>query len=108
VTIARRRGPDWWLGAVTNTAGRTLELAFNFLPADQSFVADIYEDTPTKGVAKRTAPVDAKSTLTFELRPAAESPCASGPRRPRPPRLRRSPAADFRHGKATNGHSRCR
>ena len=70
VTIARRRGPDWWLGAVTNAAGRTLELAFNFLPADQSFVADIYEDTPTKSVAKRTAPIDAKSTLTFELRPS--------------------------------------
>lgn len=70
MTIARRRGPDWWLGAVTNTAARTLELAFAFLPADQAFVAEIYEDTPTKGVAKRTAPVDAKSALTFELRPS--------------------------------------
>lgn len=70
VTVARRRGPDWWLGGVTNTGGRTLDIAFAFLPADQKFIADIYEDTEKKAVEKRTVEVTAATTLPFNLKPS--------------------------------------
>jgi alpha-glucosidase len=70
VTVARRHGDDWWLGGVTNTGGRSLEIAFDFLPSDQKFLADIYEDADRKIVVKRTVEVTAVATLTFDLKPS--------------------------------------
>ncbi len=70
VTIARRRGSDWWIGGVTNTGTRTHEIAFAFLPTDQNFVADIYEDGDKKTVVKRNADITAATTLKFDLKPS--------------------------------------
>jgi alpha-glucosidase len=43
VTIARRHGPDWYLGSMTNWTPRKLDVALDFLP-DGVFTAEIYAD----------------------------------------------------------------
>jgi alpha-glucosidase len=68
VAVARRKGGDWWLGAVTNVDARKLDLAFDFLPPDTRFTADIYEDAGDKTIAKRTAEVTRETRLSFDLR----------------------------------------
>ncbi len=68
VAVARRKGTDWWVGAVTNVEARKLEMALDFLPPDTKFAADIFEDAGGKTIAKRTVPVTRETRLTFELR----------------------------------------
>ena len=48
VVVARReRGkPNWYLGAITDEAGRTLEVPLSFLTPGRSYVAEIYADGP--------------------------------------------------------------
>jgi alpha-glucosidase len=43
VVIARRRGRDWYLGAMTDWTARELEIDFSFLP-NGSFEIESYED----------------------------------------------------------------
>lgn len=45
VTIARRRGKDWFLGSMTNWDPRELDLPLNFLGSG-SYTAEIYADAP--------------------------------------------------------------
>jgi alpha-glucosidase len=45
VCIARRRGRDWYVGAMTDWTGRTLDIDFSFLPAGE-FEMRAYEDGP--------------------------------------------------------------
>jgi alpha-glucosidase len=44
VVIARRSGNDWFVGAITNTEGRTIKLPLNFLSKGKKYVAKIYSD----------------------------------------------------------------
>ncbi|MDB4923463.1 glycoside hydrolase family 97 protein [Mucilaginibacter sp.] len=46
VAIARRKGNDWYIGAITNHETRTITHALNFLPEGQ-YTAEIYSDAPT-------------------------------------------------------------
>lgn len=39
-----RNGPDWYLGSVTNEAGRTLDIALDFLDPGKAYEAQIYRD----------------------------------------------------------------
>jgi alpha-glucosidase len=57
VVVARqqRGGQDWYLGAVTDEAARTVEVPLSFLPAGRRFVAEIYADGP--GADWLTAPL---------------------------------------------------
>src|SRR6185436_1876424 len=50
VIIARRKGGDWYVGAMTDWTARTLDLDLSFLPAG-NFQMDAYEDGPN---AERT------------------------------------------------------
>ncbi|HYG19454.1 MAG TPA: glycoside hydrolase family 97 protein [Ohtaekwangia sp.] len=43
VAIARQKGKDWYIGALTNWDARTLELDLRFLPAG-SFKAEVFQD----------------------------------------------------------------
>lgn len=43
ISIARRKGEDWYVGAITNHDERTINLALSFLD-DQQYVAEIYSD----------------------------------------------------------------
>ena len=45
VSIARRRGQEWYVGAMTDWTGRTLEIDFSFLPSG-NFRMVAYEDGP--------------------------------------------------------------
>jgi alpha-glucosidase len=77
VVVARqeRGGPDWYVGAITDGRGRTLEIDLDFLgPGD--FVAEIYADGPGAHWLDNPHPVEitnrtvsAASTLTLELAP---------------------------------------
>jgi alpha-glucosidase len=45
VLIARRRGGDWWVGAMTDWTGRELEVDLSFLPTGR-FALDAFGDGP--------------------------------------------------------------
>lgn len=45
VTIARKRGTDWYLGAMTNWTARDYEIPLSFLEAG-NYIAEVYADTP--------------------------------------------------------------
>ncbi|MEP7108766.1 MAG: glycoside hydrolase family 97 protein [Ferruginibacter sp.] len=43
VTIARRKGQDWFIGTINSTKARTMQLPLNFLPPGK-YTAEIYSD----------------------------------------------------------------
>jgi len=45
VAIARRKGDDWWIGAITNHETRNLSETMSFLPAG-NYTAEIWSDAP--------------------------------------------------------------
>jgi alpha-glucosidase len=45
VALARRRGRDWWIGAITDWTERPLSLDLSFLP-EGAFQLDAFEDGP--------------------------------------------------------------
>jgi alpha-glucosidase len=78
VVVARqeRDTDQWFLGAITDEQGRTLDVALDFLPAGQRYVAEIYADGPDAHWLTNPHPVsitrqdvDATSRLTLRLAP---------------------------------------
>lgn len=67
VVIARRKGRDWYVGAMTNEQARTIEVPLQFLGRG-AFTARIYQDgaTPTDTV-RENRPVTDGATLTLNL-----------------------------------------
>ena len=61
VAVARRRGADWYVGAITNRAARELALPLSFLGPGE-FIAEIYADA---GVSQRS--VNASMSLPLRL-----------------------------------------
>jgi len=47
VTVARRKGDEWFVGVITNNDARKLKLPLSFLPRGKRFIATIYADDPT-------------------------------------------------------------
>ena len=45
ITIARRKGNDWWVGTITNGMARSLTVSLDFLPGG-TYRAEMYSDTP--------------------------------------------------------------
>lgn len=45
VTIARRKGQDWFVGIINNSTARSILLSLKFLPPG-NFNAEIYSDAP--------------------------------------------------------------
>jgi len=45
LAIARRKGDDWYIGAITNHDSRTITKAFDFLP-EGNYIAEIWSDAP--------------------------------------------------------------
>ena len=48
-SVARRKGGDWWLGAITNWEARDVELPTDFLGGGE-WVAEVFEDAPDADV----------------------------------------------------------
>ncbi|WP_276485513.1 glycoside hydrolase family 97 protein [Paraflavitalea pollutisoli] len=46
VSIARRKGEEWFVGTITSKEARKLQVSFDFLPKGQSFKATVYSDDP--------------------------------------------------------------
>ncbi|PSL44728.1 alpha-glucosidase [Chitinophaga niastensis] len=74
ITIARRKGEEWFVGTITNNEARELKISFSFLPQGKKFEASIYADDPmvntrTK-VAIRRIKVDASTVLDTRLLPS--------------------------------------
>jgi alpha-glucosidase len=78
VTVARRvrGGQDWFLGAITDEEGRTLDVPLTFLPRGQRYTAEIYADGPGAHwldnplpVAISRVPVTRDSRLRMVLAP---------------------------------------
>ena len=45
VTIARRKGNEWYIGSINNSEEKTIEIPMNFL-SDGKYVATLYSDAP--------------------------------------------------------------
>ena len=73
ITVARRSGPDWYLGSITNWEDRGVRLPLTFL-GDGKFVAEIYADAPdadkepTHTVITKM-PVDKTTMLDIQMAP---------------------------------------
>ncbi|OYW27666.1 MAG: alpha-glucosidase [Caulobacter sp. 12-67-6] len=70
IVMARRKGRDWWVGAMTNEEGRTVKVPLAFLGAG-AFSADIREDgdAPTE-LKSAVRVVSASNVLTLKLEPS--------------------------------------
>ena len=74
VVVARRNGPDWYVGAMTDWTPRTLEIDLSFLPAG-NFTMEAYQD----GVnADRNASDYQKITTQVNRNTKLKLPLASG------------------------------
>lgn len=73
VTVARRKGDEWFVGSLTNNDSRHLPVELSFLSDDRNYIAEIYVDGD-KSVPTRTKVkvlkyrVNSKSVLDFHLR----------------------------------------
>ncbi|MDR0429753.1 MAG: glycoside hydrolase family 97 protein [Tannerellaceae bacterium] len=71
ITIARKRGDDWYLGAMTNWTRREFDLSLDFL-GEGNYLAEIYADTSEsekmpKQINIKTSRVNSKSKLKLNL-----------------------------------------
>jgi alpha-glucosidase len=59
VMVARRErgGQSWFVGAITDEEGRTLDLPLSFLPRGRRYVAEIYADGPKANWLDNPLPV---------------------------------------------------
>jgi len=70
VVLARRKGKDWFVGAMTNETGRTVQVPLAFLGEGQ-FKADVWQDGPKPTDIGKTQRAALKKTDTVTLRLAA-------------------------------------
>ena len=71
--VARRKGSDWWLGAITNWDGREIELSTTFLKSGE-WKVEAFEDAPDADVnaehyIRREFTVKAGEKLKVKLAP---------------------------------------
>jgi len=66
VTTARkdRNSDDWYLGAITNEAARTVEVKLDFLAPDKKYVAEIYSDAPSANMENNPLALEINSHET--------------------------------------------
>ena len=73
IAIARRKGNDWYVGAITNRSARNLDIKLDFL-SDGKYEAEIYTDANDVGtdpnkVEKRTIVVTNRDSIPAGLAP---------------------------------------
>lgn len=67
IVVARRKGAEWWVGALNNETARTVKVPLAFL-GKGSWKADVREDGATPTSLRASNPeVSAASTLTLKL-----------------------------------------
>ena len=70
--VARQRGEEWYVGAMTNHEGRSIEIDFAFLPDGVERMAEILRDndqsdTNAKAYTQEVVTVNNQSKLNFRL-----------------------------------------
>ncbi len=75
ITMARRKGEDWFVAAMTNNNGSKENIPLSFLDKDKTYLASIYTDGGDKvktrtGVTCTYLLVDASMTMKFDLKPS--------------------------------------
>ncbi len=73
ITVARRRGAEWYVGSITDWDAREIDVPLSFLGSG-SFTADIYSDAPDaatqpKNTVREQRQVNAKTVLKLKLAP---------------------------------------
>ena len=70
---ARRSGQDWFVGCMTNTEGRTIQVPTDFLPKGK-YMVEIYNDDPTlttrTKVAAKTMTIKSGKPIILTLQPS--------------------------------------
>lgn len=71
VSIARKKGEEWFVGTLTNNDARNVKISLSFLPKGRKYTASIYSDdsgmaTATKVRVARKL-VDSKSSIEAQL-----------------------------------------
>jgi alpha-glucosidase len=56
ISIARRKGNQWWLATATNTEARALQVPLQFLDEKQRYVVDLYEEPSAENRGSRMSP----------------------------------------------------
>ena len=72
ITVARRKGSDWFVGTITNSEGRTLKIPLSFLDNNTIYTAFIYSDGGSSIKTRTHVKVEEKNvnssqTLSFNL-----------------------------------------
>ncbi len=71
ITIARRKGEDWFVGTITNNDARELKIPLRFLKPGKKYEASIYYDDPVSTVRTKISIkhiiVDASDVLDAKL-----------------------------------------
>ena len=68
--VARRKGQVWYVGGITNTQARSIDLDCSFLPAGKKYRASVYTDREDRSVEIRQVKVTSKTNLHFDLLPS--------------------------------------
>ncbi|MDP4132016.1 MAG: glycoside hydrolase family 97 catalytic domain-containing protein, partial [Bacteroidota bacterium] len=73
VTLARRKGTEWWLGTINNSKARTVSISLHFLPPG-NYHAEIYSDARDSRenpnhLVKETRDVNSLDKLNINLAP---------------------------------------
>ena len=80
VVIARRKGRDWYVGAMTNETGRNLSVPLTFLGSGR-YTATVWQDgSGPMDVTKASRPVAAGETLNLVLAPSGGAAVKISPR----------------------------
>ncbi|GAB4015464.1 glycoside hydrolase family 97 protein [Spirosoma migulaei] len=71
ITVARRKGTDWYVGSITNSKSRDLTIKLDFLP-EGNYTAELYSDAPDVAqnpnhLTQQTRTVTRNDTLTVSL-----------------------------------------
>ncbi len=71
ISIARRKGKDWYIGAITNSIARTVTISLDFLPPG-NYYAEIFKDAPDavnnpNKLIKETQDVHSSDKMIFHL-----------------------------------------
>ena len=70
IVSARRKGKDWYIGAMTNESGRTITIPLSFL-AKGNYSAQIWQDGKTISTLNKSEVIHtANQTFTLTLAPA--------------------------------------
>lgn len=70
ITVARRKGSDWFVGVLTNTEPRIVPLPLTFLDPDRRYQVERYSDQTPTNVAVEQMTVTMTETLTITLLPS--------------------------------------